>query len=273
MSDVNKEIENRFKQESTDSNQSELSPLPSGGKIYPPSSPLHMKKTIAIRCMTAQDENILNNRSLLKQGTALDKLIAALVVDKSIDLSELIVGDKNTLLLWARIIGYGSSYEVPDFKCDSCGKSFTANVVLDKIQVKELGADPVEEGKNQFIYTLPRSKKNIKFHLLTSKDDAEIDQMEENKKKIKGGLQLQAEPITMRLIKQIDEIEGCATEKDKVEFIKKMPAYDSVAIRGYIDEITPQPVMKQDVVCPHCGESKEQMVPLGVSFFWPKGLA
>jgi hypothetical protein len=271
MSDVDKSIENRFKTESTDSVPQELAPIPTGGRIYPIGSPLHMRTTIPIRCMTAYDENILNNRANLKQGTALDKLIAALVVDKTIDLGELIVGDKNALLLFARIIGYGATYDVDDFKCDSCNKAFTATVHLDKLDIRKLTDAPIEEGKNLFAFTLPKTKKVAKFHLLTAKDDAEIDQAEENKKKAKGVV-LQAEPITTRLIHQIDEIEGVEA-KDKVNFINNMPAYDSAAIRGHIDDITPGPVMKQDIVCKHCGDTKEQVIPIGIGFFWPKGLA
>jgi hypothetical protein len=272
MSDVDKSIENRFKQEPTDGNQGELAPLPTGGCIYPPNSPLYMKKTIPILYMTAEHEDVLNSRIFIKQGIVLDKLLAALVIDKSIDVGELIVGDKNAILLFARIIGYGASYEVSEMKCDSCGKSFTATVHLDKIDIRKLGAEPIENGKNLFAYTLPRTKKIAKFHLLTTKDDAEIDEAEENKKKLKGGLVLQSQPITTRLIKQIDEIEEVES-KNKADFIRKMPAYDSASLRSYIDDITPGPTMKQDVVCPHCGDSKEQIIPIGVEFFWPKSLA
>jgi len=272
MSDTDKTMENRFKQEPTDGAQQELSPLPTGGCIYPPNSPLHMKKTIPILYMTAEHEDVLNNRVNIKQGNVLDKLLAALVVDKSIDVGELIVGDKNAILLFARIIGYGASYSVDDIKCDSCGKSFTDVVHLDKIDIRKLGAEPIENGKNLFAYTLPRTKKVAKFHLLTTKDDAEIDEAEENKKKLKGGITLQAQPITTRLIKQIDEIEG-VEDKNKANFIRKMPAFDSASLRSYIDNITPGPTMKQDIVCKHCGESKEQIIPIGVEFFWPRSLA
>lgn len=272
MTELDKKLQGKFigaSGASIELKPDEMAPLPSGGKVYPSTSSLHDRLYIPIRLMTAEDEDILNNKAYLKQGIALDKLTQALLMDKSIDMNELIVGDKNAILLFVRVAAYGSQYDVDLIECDKCGKNFKSSIDLAKIDIKQLSAEPSELGLNKFDFTLPKLGKKVFFHLLTIKDDLEISKVEENKKKAGG---LKAAPITTQLYHQIDEIEGVET-KDKMDFIKKMPAYDSAALRGHIEEISPGPVMKSELVCPFCDDTREYNIPIGAGFFWPKGVA
>lgn len=247
--------------------QSELALLPSYGKIYPQSSPLHNRKDIPIKIMSAAEEDILNNRAYLKQRIALDKLLEAVMIDKTIDLNEMIVGDKNAILLFVRILGYGSEYSVDNIKCDNCDKNFKTTIDLSTIKIKDMSdVDPVENGVNRFEFTLPSSKRKVYFHLLTNKDDTEISKSEEGKKKV--GI-VAAAPITNQLYHQIDAIEG-VEEKDKMFFIKSMRALDSRELRNYIESITPGPNMEQELKCPYCEDEREYTIPIGAGFFWPR---
>lgn len=47
-------------------------PLPSRGLVYS-EGPLHMAETIDIKAMTAREEDILMNRSLVRKGTVMEK--------------------------------------------------------------------------------------------------------------------------------------------------------------------------------------------------------
>jgi len=262
-----KEIENRFSR--TDPNiQSELAGIPSRGKVYPKESSLHNKTSIAIKIMSAEEEDILNNRAYLKQGIALDRLLSAVILDKTAKLDEMIVGDKNAILLYTRIIGYGSEYKVDNLKCENCDKNFKATVNLGTIKIRELDdeTNPIETGINRFEFVLPRLNKKVYFHLLTNKDEAEISKIEDNKKRSGA---VQPAPITTQLFHQIDEIEG-VEEKDKMKFIKKMSAFDSKELRNRIESITPGPIMRQELTCPHCDDTREYIVPIGTGFFWPR---
>jgi hypothetical protein len=262
---IDSEVENRFLKDKNV--QSDLAPLSSLGKIYPATSPLHGKTKIQIKAMTAQEEDILNSRAYLKQGVALDKLLSAVVIDKNIKLDELIVGDKNTILLYVRILGYGPEYNVDNMKCESCDKNFKTTIDLSTIKTRILDdVNPVEDGVNRFEFTLPRANKKVFFHLLTNKDDNEISKAEENKKKIGS---IAPTPITTQIYFQVDDIEGTDV-KDKMNFIKGMSAYDSKELRNYIDSITPGPIMKQEITCPYCEDVREQNVPIGAGFFWPR---
>ena len=104
--------------------------LPSEGKFYPTEHPLHGEQTIEIRYMTAKDEDILTSRALLKEGVAIDRLLQNIVVDKNINVNSLLVGDKNALIVAARITGYGSAYETK-VTCPSCGTATEYEFELD----------------------------------------------------------------------------------------------------------------------------------------------
>ena len=87
----------------------EVVELPSKGLIYPPSSPLSSGQ-IEMKYMTAREEDILTNQNYIKQGVVLEKLLKSLIVTK-IEYDELIIGDKNAVMVAARVLGYGKDYE------------------------------------------------------------------------------------------------------------------------------------------------------------------
>ena len=96
--------------------------LPSQGIFYPAGHPLAGQKTVEIRYMTAKEEDILTSRSLLKEGVALDRMLQNILVNSAIDISSLLVGDKNALLVAARRTGYGPEYETR-VACPACDTS------------------------------------------------------------------------------------------------------------------------------------------------------
>ena len=82
--------------------------LPSKGLLYPEGSPLK-NGVIEMKYMTAKEEDILTNQNLIERGTVIDKLLQSLIVTP-IDYNDLLVGDKNAILVAARILGYGKDY-------------------------------------------------------------------------------------------------------------------------------------------------------------------
>ena len=98
----------------------EIVDLPSKGR-YPEGHPLHGSETVEIKHMTAKDEDILTNRSMLKKGVAIDRLLQNLLKDKSIDARSLFVGDRNAILIHARASAYGQDYKTK-VQCPSCGE-------------------------------------------------------------------------------------------------------------------------------------------------------
>ena len=77
----------------------EVIELPSKGLVYPKTSPLSSGK-VEIKYMTAKEEDILTSPNLIQQGVALDMLLKSLIIDKSINLDDMIVGRCTYSWLW-----------------------------------------------------------------------------------------------------------------------------------------------------------------------------
>ena len=87
------------------STPTELVDLPSKGRFYPEGHPLHNAETIEIKFMTAKDEDIITSRTLLKKGIVIDRLLQSVIVNKSINVQDLLIGDKNAIVVATRITG------------------------------------------------------------------------------------------------------------------------------------------------------------------------
>src|SRR5579863_3238360 len=161
----------------------ETVPLPSGGKVYPSQSPLHGVETVEIRSMTAREEDILTSRALLKKGTVISELIRSCLVNKSIDPTELLMGDRNALMVAIRITGYGADYDA-EMQCTECDTKAARNFNLGELPIRRLAIDPVGPGLNLFEFALPLSKKVVRFKFLTGRDEEQILTMQEKQKKL-----------------------------------------------------------------------------------------
>jgi len=241
-------------------------PLPSQGKVYASSTTLANKETIEIRAMTAKDEDILTSKALLKSGKVLDVLLKSCIVDRSINVDQMLVGDRNAALVAIRITGYGQGYEV-EVPCPKCEARVRNEFDLARLPVKQLGASPIAPNVNEFSFTLPVSKKEVVFRLLSGADEQELSQYIERMKKSSGGID---SLVTTRLLMQIVSLGG---ERDRAKLpnlVRNMPARDSRDLRSYIEKISPGVDMKQTFICSSCSEESEVEVPMGVEFFWPE---
>ena len=216
--------------------------LPSKGLLYPEESEL-AKGTVEIKYMTAKEEDILTNQSYIKDGTVLDKLMKSLIVTK-IDYNELLIGDKNAIMIASRVLGYGGKYTFNYLGEDQ-------EVDLSLIENKDLKEELFQNRTNEFSFTLPHSKNEVTFKLLTQKDEQAITRELEGLKKIN---QDNSPELTTRLKHLITSVEGKRDTKDIRNFVDNyLLAKDSRALREYVKEI---------------GEG-EVTVPIGITFFWP----
>ena len=245
-------------------------PLPSGGKVYPEGHPLHMAETVQIRAMTAKEEDILTSKALIKKGTVITELIRSCLTDKRIDPNDMILGDRNALMVALRITGYGASYPV-EVGCPSCGEKSRQEFNLGELPLTRLQEDPIALGSNVFEAVMPKTKESdpdivIRYRHMTGVDEQHIQQMQDRKKK--QGFQTD-NLITMRYQQQIVAINDI-TDKTKIQmFIQKMPTRYSMALRSAMDNNEPGIEMKQHITCPACYTESEVSMPLGASFFWP----
>lgn len=240
-------------------------PLPSKGKVYDVSHALCGKSEVEYRAMTAREEDLLMSPALIKRGTVVTELIKACLIDKTIDVSTLLSGDRNALMIAIRSSGYGALYE-PTFACPSCGFKNDMEVNLSDLPIKPLDIEPSSPGVNHFRFKLPKTGKNIGFKFLTGKEEEEILAEVDFRKK-KG--MLNSNIVTARLMKSIVEIDG-STDKNMISrFVSYLPAADSLALREYIDAHEPGVEMTVPFTCKSCDHFEEVTMPMGATFFWP----
>lgn len=228
--------------------------LPSKGLLYPEGHPLSSGE-IEIKYMTAKEEDILTNQNYIANGTVLDKLLKSLIVTK-FNYEELLIGDKNAIMIAARILGYGAEY-----KFTYNGKEEVTD--LSKIDNKPFDESLTTKGQNEFSFKLPTSDNEITFKFLTHGDENKINQELEGLKKLgKEG----SPELTTRLKYMITSINGDRTTKLIREFIDEaFLARDARAFREYIGKVQPD----VDLTFFPSSSTKSINLPIGISFFWP----
>jgi rRNA maturation protein Nop10 len=182
-------------------------------------------------------------------------------------LNEILIGDKNALLIESRKNAYGELYDVK-IKCPECGEESLIAVDLNVVKPKEFSFDKYTKGENKFSFVLPNSKKNIIWGLLTHKDENDIDQ--ELKALSKLGTNFSSPEVTTRLKYTIKAIDG-ETDRGKIKnyIDTQLSAKDSLAFRKHVRENVPDLDMTFDFNCPKCGHQTKMNIPLGATFFWP----
>jgi len=243
----------------------EVVPLPSCGKTYPVDHPLHGQETVEIKAMTAREEDILTSKALLKKGTVITELIRSCLNDKRVSPNDMLIGDRNALMVAIRITGYGAEYDA-EIECNECGTKAPQQFNLAALPLQRLEIEPVRPGENLFEFKLPYTKKLVHFRFLLGRDEEEISATAEKQKKL--GMASDAS-VTTNLLYSIVSIDGVEDRAKIAGFVRMMPARDSLALRNYMRDNEPGIRMKQETACPACGHSEEVGMPIGVSFLWP----
>ena len=239
--------------------------LPSKGIFYPEDSPLK-KGSIEMKYMTAKEEDILTNQNYIEKGTVIDKLLKSLIVTPNVNYNDLLIGDKNAILIAARILGYGADYTF-DFTSPRTGDTESVTIDLTELDDKELDESLLIEGRNEFAFTLPTSKVEITFKLLSHGDEEKIQKELKGLKKIN---KQSSSELTTRLKHTLLSVNGDRDIKTIREFVdNRFLARDSKAFRNYLAEVMPDIDMQVDIDLEDGDTIEDVNIPLGVSFFWP----
>jgi len=240
---------------------SEVIDLPSEGKLYPKGSPLASGK-IELKYMTAREEDILTSQNLISKGVVLDRLLDSLILTPGITVDDLILGDKNAVMVAARILGYG-----PEYTCEATnpitGTNFTHTFNLASCPFKNIEGDVTE---NKFEITLPVSKRVVVFKLLTGKDEKNILNEVKNMEKLGNDV---SPELTTRLKHSIVSVDKDTSSKSISNFVDTMLAKDSVFLRTKIRKISPDIELIQEIDIG--GETVRVDIPLTANFFWVIG--
>ena len=242
--------------------------LPSKGRYYPENHPLHNKDVLEIKHMTAKEEDILTSKTLLKKGIAIDRVIANVIVDKSIDPNSLLVGDRNAIVIALRAASYGSRYETT-VVCPSCQTKvqFAFNLEEPSIYSGE-NVSAIDIARNEdgtFDVELPSTKVMATFRLLTGRDEKTYLNNLEQDKKSKGG----EKAVTRQLMTMLVAANGDDRIETRRYVAQNLPSMDSRHLRLAYKLVNPNIDLTQDFECSSCGFEEQMEVPLGADFFWP----
>tara|TARA_Y100000593_G_scaffold20323_1_gene40801 strand:+ start:456 stop:1205 length:750 start_codon:yes stop_codon:yes gene_type:complete len=243
--------ENKFPSETVD--------LPSGGKVYPKNSPLSKGK-IELKYMTAKEEDILTSENLITKGVVITKLLDSLILTEGVTSNDLVLGDKNGVMVAARILAYGPKYDA-QITDPKSGELIETEFDLTECPFKVI---PEDLGENGYEFTLPISKKKVTYNILTGKEEEEIALELKRISKVNKG----ASPeISTRLRYLIQSVDGDNTPAVITDFSKNILARDSLALRQEIKRVSPDIDLTQEVEIG--GEMVTVTIPMTTNFFWP----
>ena len=239
----------------------ELVDLPSKGLFYDENHPLHHKTTIEIKHMTTKEEDILTNQSFLKNGSAIDRMLQSVILDKKVRVKDLYVGDKNALLVASRIYGYGADYDAK-FSCPACGTTQKANFNLEEIE-------HIDFEQNQIEYDVEVDYESATLFLVITRSKAKLELrlIKEEKSDPKAKNRNSISYFYKKIIKSVN---GNNNPKYIADYINSMAAVDSRYLRNVYSKIVPGVNFVVEHTCQACYENVEVEVPLTAEFFWPK---
>ena len=244
----------------------EVLSLPSKGLLYPKDHPLSSGQ-IDVKYMTAKEEDILTSSNLIEKGLVIDRLLESVIADPKVKLGDLLIGDKNALMVGTRVLGYGKEYVI---KMEDPDTSLEVEHAFDLTQLshKKIDEKLFKNNENKFEYTLPNSKRKIEFKLLTHADEKNIDKELKALQKLSKITGID-NSLTTRLKYQIISVDG-ETDKSKInDFVdNQFLALDTREYRKYLEKITPDINFKTEYES-QIGETHTVNVPIGIRFFWP----
>jgi len=253
----------------------EIIELPSKGIPYPEDNPLSSGK-IEMKYMTAKEEDILTTQSFITQGVVLDKLFKALIVSNgeglAVKYNDLLVGDKNAIMIAARVLGYGKEYVITINDPHNNDEPQECTIDLSNLPDKDLHKDLIENpNQSEFEYKLPTSKKTIVFKLMNHGGERKVEYAIKDIKKQQKRLKDETDrTMSTRLKHTIISIDGDSSQKYIDKFVDtQMLALDSRSFRKHIVAITPDVDLSYTFISNETGDEQEMEIPIEVSFFWP----
>ena len=238
---------------------SEVIDLPSEGRLYSKDHPCSNGK-IEIKYMTAKEEDILTSQNLIKKGVVIDTLINSLIITEGVTSNDLLIGDKNAVMVAARILAYGPEY-VCEIKDPNTGNDITQTFNLADCPFKKL---PEGIKENKFEVELPVSKSKVVFKLLTGLEEKNIEDELNSQKKIGSDI---VPELTTRLRHCITSVDGDDSQSTINSFSVNILARDSMHLRKQISKVSPDIELTQQVDIG--GEPVKVDIPMTVGFFWP----
>tara|TARA_B110000444_G_scaffold93475_1_gene88269 strand:+ start:147 stop:1031 length:885 start_codon:yes stop_codon:yes gene_type:complete len=254
----------------------EIVDLPSKGLVYSKDNALSSGK-VEMKYMTAKEEDILTTQSYIKDGSVLDRLFQSLIISNGdgtpVKYIDITLGDKNAIMIAARILGYGKDYEVEIDDPTQPGTMQKEVIDLTQFESTEYdGSGQTELHKNEYEFELPQSKRKVTFQALTESKERKIKHQLEAQKKASRKLNDKTDKqLTIRLKNTIVSVDGDAEQTTINHFVEnELFAADSRALRTHINKVVPDVDLTYEFISDETGEGRDMLLPMGLGFFWPQ---
>lgn len=145
--------------------------LPSNGQCYKSKI-----DRVPVAYLTAYDENIITSPNLYKDGLVIDFLLKNKIVNKDINVDDLVSGDADAIVLFLRATSYGPDFPIV-VQDPETGEQIETSVDLTTLKPKEFKLKGDENGHFEFV--TPLRKDTIKFRYLTRGQERKLKQVTE----------------------------------------------------------------------------------------------
>ena len=145
--------------------------LPSNGQCYKSKI-----DRVPVAYLTAYDENIITSPNLYKDGLVIDFLLKNKIVNKDINVDDLVSGDADAIILFLRATSYGPDFPIV-VQDPETGEQIETSVDLTTLKPKEFKLKGDENGHFEFV--TPLKKDTIKFRYLTRGQERKLKQVTE----------------------------------------------------------------------------------------------
>lgn len=249
----------------------EIVELPSEGKFYPERHPMS-DGSVEIHQMSTTHEDILNNKDLIKKNIMVNRLVSELLVTR-VPVNDILAGDKDTIVLKARIKAYGPTMQVKS-RCLYCQEALKLDYDLvndvkynskDQLTKEEQEALRYDYERGLIYITVPELGYEVGMKVSTGTEEKKLQVQRSRKKKtgIKSGAISDMYEILIK------SIEGHTDTRTISEFIRKAPAGDSRFLRKLYRKAVPGIKIEKEYECSECGMPDTKEVGFNAEFFWP----
>jgi hypothetical protein len=231
-----------------------INPMVAYDVVQLPSQGVHYangKKSLRVAYLTAADENILMSPNLLQSDSVIDELLKRKILDKELNIEELVDEDRQAILIFLRNTAFGTEYKI-DLVDPISKQSFEGVVDLSILKTKDFKLIADSNGEYEFFLNVV--KKKVTFKFLTNLQDSSKDTI--------------APLNTKRLEMMIKSVDGTRDQMAIYQFIQNLPIRDSQEFKKYVSENKPGLDLIVEVIAPS-GEKVPVLVDFGVEFFRP----
>lgn len=230
--------------------------LPSGGYFYP-----NKKSSLFVRYLTGIEENMFTSPGIFESDYFDTMILDSVIMDKDINVNEILSGDKQAIYLYLRLTSFGDKYPLL-ITCPKCGQTGETSFRISDIESKDVLAQPNENGVFHFV--MPKMKLDDKPVVISFKPLTVIDEQEIAKEIKLGGKINKSTSIKYRY--QINAINDISDKNAIAKIISKFPIKDSSALKEYMEAVEPGINPNVNLKCKHCNQYSKEKITIDSKF-------